>query len=676
MRCRSLFRQWLLLLLTVPAMPALGQSDDSAAATETAQTMETFVVLGQPISRADPIETRRTLGPDELVPADVGDVGDIMRLAPSAHVRTNSRGETLVFLRGAGERETAIYFDGALLNVPWDNRIDLNVLPANMVGAAAVVSGPLSARYGARAAGGAVELYPVAAVDSISSGRIEGGEAGAFRANASTSLALENMSLSLAGGYLHHGDAPLADALRVPFSQESDDRRTNTDLSLSNFAGHLALDREDTRFGLSLLYAASRQGVAPESDRDPETENVRYWRYPDSDLAMAIASLSHEFGPRTEVNTVFWLQTFNQLIDSYESDRFEAIDTRQDDRNRTWGSRGNIRFGGFDRNLTLSYSGLISTHREREFDPAGDGPGGPGIAPLVYREGLVTLGAEFEDAINDDWRYSFDVGFDWLATLMTGDKPDPGDFRNVSFGAGLVRRIDSKSSLRAALGRKARQPTLRELYGTALNRFLANPSLKSETSWMGEAGFARVGPLSKISVTAFVRRIQDALDQRNVEVDGQRLRQRINLRGVDLYGLEVEGDHRLTDEIRIFGHLMFLHARRLVDAPEDERLLAERPNLLLRAAAEYARPEGFSLRVEVVHTGRAYSPDTEDVFVPLEISTQLNFRAAYDLAHLIRGVSNAEIYLRVDNATNAFVEPQIGLPAPGRWVRGGLRVTF
>lgn len=69
-----------------------------------------------------------------LARQDARSSAEFARLIPAAHVQTNSRGETLVHLRNAGERQVAFYFDGALLNVPWDHRADLGLVPASVVG--------------------------------------------------------------------------------------------------------------------------------------------------------------------------------------------------------------------------------------------------------------------------------------------------------------------------------------------------------------------------------------------------------------------------------------------------------------------------------------------------------------------------------------------------------------
>ena len=57
--------------------------------------------------------------------------------------------------------------------------------------------------------------------------------------------------------------------------------------------------------------------------------------------------------------------------------------------------------------------------------------------------------------------------------------------------------------------------------------------------------------------------------------------------------------------------------------------------------------------------------------MPLERSTSVNWRAGYGFE---AAGAKAELFLHVDNLTDTLVEPQVGLPAPGRAIRVGFRI--
>lgn len=85
----------------------------------------------------------------------------------------------------------------------------------------------------------------------------------------------------------------------------------------------------------------------------------------------------------------------------------------------------------------------------------------------------------------------------------------------------------------------------------------------------------------------------------------------------------------------------------------------------------YSGEQGTGFSVESVYTGRAYSLNDNDQFVPLETSLTFNVRVSQRIDLSARSV---ELFIRADNVTDEVVLPQLGLPAPGRTVSGGVKV--
>jgi hypothetical protein len=56
----------------------------------------------------------------------------LLAALPSVGIHTNSRGETVLRLRGSDERQTSIFLDGTPLTVPWDGRVDLSSLQVGL----------------------------------------------------------------------------------------------------------------------------------------------------------------------------------------------------------------------------------------------------------------------------------------------------------------------------------------------------------------------------------------------------------------------------------------------------------------------------------------------------------------------------------------------------------------
>ena len=260
-----------------------------------------------------------------------------------------------------------------------------------------------------------------------------------------------------------------------------------------------------------------------------------------------------------------------------------------------------------------------------------------------------------------------------MATPETGDKPARDPQVDVGVTSGLVYTLDDMWSLRASAGRKVRFPTMRELFGEALRRFLVNADLKAEASLLGEAGVEIQHAAVRGEVVVFLSRTFDTIDQRSVQVPGESRprRQRVNLDGSRVFGIEVGGEGRPVRGVSVHGHLTWTHVRGF-DGGEAVRLV-EKPEWLGTLTTTYNTPVGLSMLVQAVYTGRAYGLDEDNVFLPLPTSVVFNSRLSY---LFIRGRWATEVFVRVNNATDEVTLPQLGLPGPGREFHVGIDVSF
>src|SRR5690606_19900828 len=149
--------------------------------------------------------------------------------------------------------------------------------------------------------------------------------------------------------------------------------------------------------------------------------------------------------------------------------------------------------------------------------------------------------------------------------------------------------------------------------------------------WLLEVGVGRLGERFSVEAIPFATLTANTIDQRNVDVDGERLRQRINLEGSRVLGVEVIGEARPVAAVAVSGHLTVMDVRRLQDAPGEPTRLAEKPAVLGRLGVSYDAGQGPTALVEAVYTGRAYSLAEDDAFVPLNTSLVLNARVGYRL---------------------------------------------
>ena len=602
----------------------------------------------------------------------------LARLLPSAHVPTNSRGESLLYFRGAGERQTAIFLDGALLNVPWDNRLDLALIPAGLIGGITIAKGAPAIEYGANVLGGAVNL---------TTPRLEYGsrltEIGAAYGSAQTREVelthrgrVGGFSYAAGAGHVQRDGLPLPADADLPYNQSSTRLRTNSDRRIGHaFARGAYAFSPHGQMGITLVHIDADQGVAPESHIP--MEEARLWRYPDWQYTLGIVSGEGALGVGTRWKASGWVGNFHQTIDAYDSLEYTSAVAREDHHDVTAGARFTLAQDLGPGTMRLSANGLISTHRQRdrELDPEEHLGGAVLSQRLIYRQQLAGLGAAYEMPVLDGLYVAASVSIDVMRMPITGDKPERDPFTDYSYSLGARYALADGIFARGVIGRKTRFPTMRELFGEALNRFLLNPDLKPESALLAEVAVGVEQDRIRIEVIPFLNRTTGTLDQRFVDVEDGRKRQRINLAGSSLVGIELTADARLFRHVQAVSSLTLMDIRRTQDAPEDPTHLAEKPGALGVAMVRYAGPQGLSASVESVYMGRAYSLDSTNELVPLPRSVELNARIGYRLDGLVQRVS-AELFARVDNLTDALVVPQLGLPGPGRMFRIGLKLSF
>ncbi|MEM1042688.1 MAG: TonB-dependent receptor [Bacteroidota bacterium] len=604
---------------------------------------------------------------------DAPSVSDLARLVPAAHVQTNSRGETLVYLRAAGERQVALFFDGALLNIPWDNRIDLSLLPASVIGGVTVAKGVPSVLWGANVLGGAVNmtsrglggegLFTEVTGQSGSEGFGQGtathlGRRGPFSWVAAGSYARRD-------GFAVPGD--LAEAGLI-FSQPAGGVRTNTDYRLANGFARFAFEPSPAaRIGLSVLHVDSEKGIAPEGHRDPDERRVRFWRYPTWRMSMAILKSENQIGPRTSFRGSVWGSRFRQEIDQFGGVAYADLRERQEDEDLTLGTRGTLEHRFAPVTLRLAASVLGSTHRQRDVDLEG----GERAPRRRFDQTTGSFGVEAEGSPLPRLTLTGGASLDWLSTPATDDAPERDPLVDYGLTAGSVYRLSAAWSLRAASGRKTRFPTPRELLDDGLGRFALNPDLRPESSLLAEAGVRHEGEVVSGEATLFVNATDDTIDQRDVVLEGTEFRQRVNLGRSRILGVEVAGAVRPLARVRLDGHLTVMDVRGFEEDGTGTRL-SEKPEAIGRLAATYTSGRGLGATAEAVYTGVAYSAD-RGRFVRLDPSLVLNLRVGYRLS--VRAVS-AEVFARVNNLTDAVVLPQLGLPGPGRALQAGLKLAL
>ena len=646
-----------------------------------AQSRDTLVhhTLGEIVVGPDSVAAVRNgtatiqrVGLAAIARSDAASVDLVLPSVPGAHLQTNSRGETLVYLRGAGERQVAVFFDGALLNVPWDNRIDLSLVPAEVIGEITVVKGPPPVVYGTNVMGGALNLtsrsLQHAGQHVDASAMI--GSYGATQVRAQYMRRRGRWGYAAFSGYTRRDGIGVPGGAVLPYSQDGTGLRTNTHRSLYSNYGQVSYQSGGgARVGLSVLALSGEKGIAPEGHNNPDVSRVRYWRYPSWHLSTFILSSLVPLGQRgLTFRGAGWVSLFGQQIHQYQSVRYHTPVQMQEDDDFTQGMRFSLYAPAGRGAVTGALSLLSSMHRQVDMDQKSDAA----ALKRTFQQRVYSAGLEYVRR----GRVALSLGgsLDGVATPETGDKPPRGPSSTYSFMAGLSTEAGAGVQARASVGRKVRFPTMRELFGEALGRFLVNPDLGPEHSILSEAGLVVERDRLSAEVVGFFNRTYDTIDQRLVTLEGEEKprRQRVNIAGSRIIGVESVLRARIANGISLRCNLTKLHARGHVGAGRFVRL-AEKPGALGQCAWTYKNRGGFSLLMEYRMTGKAYGLADTGTLVRLPQSNVMNARVGY-LFMLNRWA--AEAFARVNNAGDGVTLSQLGLPGPGREYGAGMQVSF
>lgn len=617
---------------------------------------------------------------DSLALSAVPTVEEVLRQLPGIHVRTNTRGEAEISMRGSESRQVAVLVDGVPITLGWDARTDVSVLPASAPHEVNLVRGLSSILHGPNVLGGVVEMsvargftFPPRASAHASVGV---DAAGGYGGGASVSLpgrtAGGSWLLRAGGGFRDSPGSPLPSGVTEPVPT-ADGLRLNTDARSRD--GFLAV-RHARDGGGWLTFSASafqaQRGIAAELD----AEAPRLWRYPHVHRTLAVLSAGSgdRFTPfgRGDVEASVGVDAGRTEIASYASRAYERIQGTEvgDARtvtlrllsDHTLGSRGDLR--------------AAWTWADIRQDVSVDG------APARYRQTLASLGLESVWRVWEGTkgpvrtvRLSLGGAWDRGDTPRTGGLPSLGVLHDWGARAGATALLaDGQTLFHAGVSRRGRFPALREVYSEALDRFEPNPALRPERLTAVEGGItARLGR-GEVQAVGF-RQVLDGAIRRVALPD--RKRRRVNADVLESTGLELLVSQSLGS-VDLSGDLILQSVRLRDPANPVSREPENLPGVAGGGSVRFPLGGGVWVATSVRHTGSQFCqhPDTgADVRLAGGALLDADVSRSWALPPSRGGLfSRVEARASADNLMDRALWDQCGLPRPGRLLSVQFRV--
>jgi iron complex outermembrane receptor protein len=616
---------------------------------------------------------------DSLVLPSAATTEELFREIPTLHVRTNSRGEAEITVRGSESRQVAVLVDGVPLTLGWDARTDVSVLPAGAVSEVTLVRGLSSILHGPNVLGGVVEMNvargrAVPASSSLSA-TVGLDDKGGYGTSATGEVPFSTSggrgTVRFGAGYRDTPGFPLPHGVREPVHVD-DNLRLNTDANNLNgfFAFRHVLDG-----GMWSSFSASsfkaERGIAAELG----VEDPRLWRYPD--VRRTILAFSGGSGDRAtpwgrgDLEASVGVDLGHTEIRSYSTRDYREVTGTEDGNDGTFtfrllgdhtitgrsDLRGSFTFS--DINHEAIVDGESSKYEQRLMSLAGE----TGLRIVENPEGVV-----------ESLRMSVGGAWDRGSTPRTGGLESLGTLDDWGARLGFSALVnDGGTALHAGISRRGRFPALRETYSEALNRFVPNPDLHPEHLLAFEGGVTTRLGTGELQLVGFHHRLTDAI--RRITLP-DRKRMRVNSDELRSTGLEVLFSQSFGP-LALEGDLT-LQKVDLID-PETTRS-SEPENMPERSGrARLSIPliAGVSAGAEAAYTGPQFCqhPDTgEDV--ELKGGTWLNGVLSRVFSFRSRSgvVQRMEAMVSAENLGNTALYDQCGLPRAGRLFRLQLRV--
>ena len=621
-------------------------------------------------SRAKVESSKYDLQYFQIQKTDASSLNQLQMLIPSGRIRINSRGESMLFLRGAGERQLGLFFDGVQMNIPWDNRFDLTFIPTDVIGKLNVNKNAGSILYGPNVLGGAVNITTMERANDGFGGilKFQADNSGAFNTSFTTDGQIPNFnyianfSIHKSNGYNLSSNVPDS----VLYQNKNDDLIINSNMNRISayLRGEYHISNLST-LGISASYIDGDKGVIPEN----HNKKARFWRYPELNRLLLTMNFEHKFSEFSETSfrATFWFDKFNQTIDDYKDATYskDKFNQQQKDEDITMGGRLAYQYQlAQNQFLTAVFNGFTSKHTATISNS------------LEYSQNTINTGLDY-NAEFGAFNVNAGIGLDRNETPLTGLYKESEGFSATDYAAfvNLNYSITDKVGIFGNISRRTRFATMREQYDGALNKFKANPDLKAESGILSEIGTYYNSEDFSVRGALFLNTYSDMITQITLtkQEDSLERKMRVNVGTANIYGVDVSFKANPFKSFHIDGNITYMLTKGEQDGI-DILHFDNKPEILGGITLSYKLPYNIDIATEIETTGQQF--ETIDMknqkYAKIDASTVLNFRASILILDFDSFMP--EIFIRANNIFDAYRLSQRGIPEPGRTISAGVSI--
>lgn len=571
----------------------------------------------------------------------------MLDLTPGVNVRDGGRGESRLDVRGFDQRAVLFTLDGVPLYEPWNGIINLNSFPIEMLGSVDVNRGPSSSLFGPNGMAGTVSMtmnQPRAPLSAT--GYTLWRDSDFWDARAAAAIASGKARGLVGGRYVTSPGFPLpGDFGELPATRrrfEDGGQRRNSDRDEKSVFLDVGYDyAEQGRAGLAFLGSSASFGIPPSTT----SFLGPFLRNDGQDLLHLQGSAEQRLTPSLGASGAIFYTRYDTKESQFDTDFANRILTTDADSGEVGG------IGRITYDVAAADSLAAALQIRSDGADVSDSVNGLRAQP---HSTITSLAAEnvylLGERVSLVTGLSFDLQSYGGRTLW---EADPQGGVSVDF--------DEYGTSRAAISRKVRFPTLRELADPQQG----NPDLQPENAVVFELGHRVRMPLWYADLNLFRSDVTNLIGNQG----GDR-GQFVNIEDATLQGIEVAFGGTPVTWMRVDVNYTYLdaHGSTTTRVGLTESDVQHRPPHRFNGILQVFLPLQFLLRLEGLYSSSQLDQFFSDVTV--DGYTLFNLQLTKNFGRTV------QLFAGVDNVLDAEHQDKLGEPGAGRWVFAGLRLTY
>ena len=606
------------------------------------------------------------LGAQVLSSYDGNSLFEIAKYIPSLKYQTNSRGESLFYLRGSNERQLGLFFDGALLNIPWDNRIDLSLLPTSNLESIKLIKGVPSSIYGANNIAGVIVSNSKNVVSNKLTGNVSAQFGNYGYKHIATTLAqkINRFSILLSANYFNKNSFGLSSKFNNP-ENSSNSRINSYQTNLSAYSKVGFEYKNMSNIFISFQYLDSQKGVPPEIG----VSKARFWKYPEWNKIgfNVFGKHTFDFNHSSFLDYYVSYYNFKMQINQYTDATYSKYDDIEKNNDNVLFARAIFTMLLNQNSIfRFSTSGYLTNHAESFLSN--------NFANVDYQQYVYSAGAEYE-LIRNNLTFIAGISLDGINSLKTGNFDVKNNLNSFGANSTLKYNLTNALNLRINVGHKSRFPSLRESYSDGLGRFVVNPQLKPEVVNDFEFGIEYNNATGRLLLNFLFTNLKDGIVRSSIQtINGSKF-MRINKSEIRTLGFEIEGNKSLNKYFYIGFSFSYLNSKAKNDAGSFSDTLEYRPVVISNLFLKSQITSNFNLLLESSFIAKEFALiEGSSTLNELPSYYLLNVRTSYVFS--LNKKNSFEIFGRINNVFDKLYYTQVGLPEAGREFFVGGRLKF